>query len=348
MAEQVADWLRAEIRAGRLREVLPPCRELADRLGTSPPTVVGALAMLLDEGWVVAGGSRRPYRVAARKVRRSEPRQRLLLLSPEPISACASYTREVAEQTLLDCTRHGWETQTQVLDYRNAKSPARRWDELVRVFRPTRIIAVTGTPVLAQWALRLRLPVLFLGGSPGETTVTTVGVSLSASLRQLLRLLPDGDCLHSCLPVCGYPEVFATAIHRVYREELEARGMTFVPGYHAPYRAAPGPDEIRAALRPVFARRVPQCLIFNTIQDYLAALGMIQKHVLTGGRPPTLAFLSHDELHAWMSPRPIRFIYPLARLWALVRSWLANPEAARFNRGYILLDAIHQPAEGDA
>jgi len=213
-ADREADCLKQQIASGTLGTAFPSCRQLAAQLEVSPPTVLQALAKLVHEGWLAPGGARRPYRVVQTMGMVAKGPHRLLLLSPQPLSSCDSYTRSMVEQMVIACTAAGWDIQTRILDYRNRRYPARKWDELVRSHNPTRLVVVIGTPVVARWARRLAIPTLFLGGSPGETGITTVGVSLSALVRVLLRGLPDAVCLNFCLPLCGNPGEFATSIHR--------------------------------------------------------------------------------------------------------------------------------------
>jgi DNA-binding LacI/PurR family transcriptional regulator len=342
MADRLVTHLKGEITSGSIADEMPSCRDLARKLGVSPPTVLAALAKLASDGWLSSSGGNRPYQIVQHRRAVADQRHRLLLLSAEPISSCNSYTRAAVERLTLECAEEGWEIQTRTLDFQNAKAPTHRWDELVRIHRPTHLMAITGTPVVARWAQALALPTFFIGGSPGDTGVPTVGVSLSASMRQLLRQLPADECLHFSLPICGYPEVFATAIHQACREELEARGIAFVPNYHAPCRLGSGPGEVRAALRPVMAQRVPNLLVFTKINDYLAVEGMLAANSQPSGRPK-LAFLTHDELLDWMEPRPATFIYPFAKLWQLVKMWLTHPDAPQFNRGNLRLKPIFRP-----
>ncbi len=345
-ADRVVDYFKQQLASGALGAEIPSCRQLAAQLEVSPPTVLQALATLVSEGWLEPGGARRPYRVVQTQGAGAGDPHRLLLLSPQPLSSCDSYTRGLLEQMIIKCTAEGWEIQTRILDYRNRRYPARKWDELVRSHRPTRLVVVTGTPAVARWAGRLAIPTFFLGGSPGETGVTTVGVSLSALVRVLLRRLPAAECLHFCLPICGDPEEFATAIHQACREELESRGIPFVPGYHAPFRAAGGPAEVRAAVAPVLARQLPKCFIFKDLADYLAVLGMLTECYRHPAAQPNLVFLTHDVALDWMDPAPACFVYPHAKIWRLIKSWLANPNGSRFNRGNIMLEGIYRPGGG--
>lgn len=342
----VASRIRKEIEDGRMGDEIPSCRDLAARLDVSPPVTLAALRQLAAEGWLIPGKARRPYRVAARQEAGSTPERRLLILSSAPVVSYNSYTRATVKRLMLECTADGWEIKQSILEFKESRQPGRRWDELVTKYRPTHLVALMGTPVLARWARKLGLPAFFIGGSPGDTTVPAVGISLSGCVRRLLPDFLGRGHLHFSLPVCGYPEAYLESIRRACREELEKRGLTFVPAYHTPCRPHANGDAVRSALHEVFATRVPSALIFTRIDDYLAALGLLQRHRLMPGKDLSITVLTHDDLLDWMDPRPAHFVYPTPKYWRIVKSWLRDPASPRFNRGSIHLPATFVPETG--
>jgi hypothetical protein len=339
VAGQVIGILRHEIREGLLPEVLPSCRDLAGRFGVSTPTVLTALKQLAADGWLVPGKPKRPYRLAVPSARKPVLERRLLILSSEGIGLHSGYTQAAVKQLVLECTSEDWEVRTQILAYTNASRPGRRWDLLIGKFRPTHVVAITGTPVLARWLDKHRVPSLFIGGSCGDSNVTVVGVSLSACVRTLLQDWLERGHFYFCLPVCGYPDAFVEAMHRVCREELERRGMAFVPSYHAPSRQHGGGGEIRSVLKQVFATRMPSALIFMKLNDYLGALGLLQSHRLVDSHGFPLAILTHEDAIDWMDPRPAHFVYPYARLWRHLKGWLHSAPGSRFHQSNVRMPA---------
>lgn len=340
---QVVAFLQEEIRTGRIPDEMPACRELASRLGVSNPTVLTALKRLADSGWLVPGGTRRPYRVA-KHAGADPPKRRILIVSPQPLHALNGYTVVAVERLILECAGHGWETEFRVLDFSRAERPGRRWEEMIEKFRPTHLVAVLGTPVFGNWAKAMGLPVLFIGGSPGDSGAAAVGISLSACLRRLLPDLLDQGHLNFCLPVCGFPRQFVEAMREACREELQLRGLAFVPNYHTPSRAGGDGDALRDALKGVFATRMPSALIFTGMHFYLAALGMMQAHRPPQGDDPVVAVLTHEPGLDWMEPRPAHFRYPEQKLWQVVKHWLHEPDSPKFRFGVFQLEATYVPA----
>jgi DNA-binding LacI/PurR family transcriptional regulator len=343
LADTVAATIRDEIDRGRISEELPSCRDLAMGLGVSLPTVLVALQQLATEGLLVAGKPRRPYRLTVRPEHGPLSEKRLLILYPRWIGGLKSVTRDTVDRLHLKCAEEGWDVQIRILDYSNASRPGRRWDELLGKERPTRLVAVMGTPVLARWAKESGIQALFIGGSPGDSMVPSLGISLSACVRRLLPNLLNRGHRNFCLPICGYTELYVEALRGVCREALEDRGLTFVPAYHAPFRAQGGGEAIRAALRPVFATRPPSALIFTGLKDYLATMGMLHEYRLIPGKDVSITVLTHEDPLDWMDPQPGHFILPSNKLWQLVRNWLKAPAAPRFNAGAILLPATYMP-----
>lgn len=343
LADQVAATLRHEIECGRISEELPSCRNLATGLGVSLPTVLAALKQLAAEGLVMGGKPRRPYRLVVRPEQGPLSKKRLLILNPRTIGGMRSVTRDTMERLHRQCAEEGWDVQIRILDYSNATRPGRRWDEILEKERPTHVVAVMGTPVLAHWARGRGVPIIFVGGSPGDSTVPSLGISLSACVRRLLPNLLDRGHRNFCLPICGYPEVYVEALRQVCQEALEERGLTFVPAYHAPFRTTSGGESVRAALRAVFATRPPTALIFTGLNHYLASLGMLHENRLIPGKDVSITVLTHEDPVDWMDPQPAHFVLPSGRVWQLLRSWLKAPETPRFNVGAILLPATYIP-----
>jgi hypothetical protein len=79
------------------------------------------------------------------------------------------------------------------------------------------------------------------------------------------------------------------------------------------------------------------------LADYLAELGMLMECYRHPAAQPNLVFITHDVALDWMDPAPACFVYPHAKIWRLIKSWLANPNGSRFNRWNIMLEGIYRP-----
>ncbi len=102
MADRVVTHLKGEITSGSITDEMPSCRDLARRLGVSPPTVVAALAKLTGEGWLNQRGGNRPYQVVPHRRAMGDQRHRLLLLSTSPPPPPPPDTRAAVERLTLE------------------------------------------------------------------------------------------------------------------------------------------------------------------------------------------------------------------------------------------------------
>jgi DNA-binding LacI/PurR family transcriptional regulator len=197
---------------------------------------------------------------------------------------------------------------------------------------------------LGRWLGARHLPVLFLGGNGGDTGVTTMSVlSLSGCVRQILPDLLARGHRNFSIPLCGYPEAYAEAMGRVCREELESRGLAFVPRYHVPCGASRSGEAVRSALELVFSVRAPTALMFPHLRDYLAVLGMLEQRGLVAGKNLFVAVLGYEEVMDWMDPKPAHFVISYPRLWKHVKHWLHTPPVIYGPGTTIDLDPIYVP-----
>ena len=336
MVERVVEVLRGWEVEGR---EVPTCRELSADLEVSVPTALGAMRVLAEEGRLISGSGRRRARWSAAGVKVVET-PRILVVCPRWLGNLSMVMRTELDRLHMEANARGWGFHREFWDYGpGQKHAVKRWNEVAERVRPSHVIAVLGSPVLAAWAKRCDLPTLFLGGSPGEHQVPTLGVSLSASVRQILPHLLAAGHSHPCLPLCGYGEDHVVAIRRVFSEVFADAGLSFVPNYHVPVAEGAGMESILGLLRPVLKARLPTAMLFTDSRHYLASLNTLRKAGLFPGENLAAGILGHDVEIEWMDPQPAHFRYPLSRFRRLMLDWLLAPHAPRFQKGLILLPA---------
>ena len=181
--EVAATALADAIRTGSLAGRLPGTRVLAARLGVSAPTVAAALARLADDGVLVKSGERRAYRVAGRGNSRTKAsshgkiRNRLLILTHADIGQLVEFSRRLLEKLRDVMAGKGWTVDHQVVDFLHVKRPRRAWDRLIGIDPHTSVIALYGRGPLAEWAVRRKVRILFLGGNADGLPVPVLAVA---------------------------------------------------------------------------------------------------------------------------------------------------------------------------
>lgn len=339
LLDETVTHLRREIADGTFGEELPACRHLSAALQVSVPTVLAALERLAAEGLLERGKPRRPYRVAAGAAQAAEAGERrcVLLLSSKPLGEFDANSRSAIDRLIETAMRRGWEFQHRMLAYSGVRHPNRRWDEVLESVRPTHIVALAGTQVLAEWASEHGIPTLFIGGVPGSTSVTAIGVSLRERLEEALDVLIARGHHHISMPVCGVQESLVANIRTAFELKMRARGIPFVPNYHTPAETVRTRDSIRHMLANVIDARMPSAIVFIEWIDFVAAIGLLAEHGLFFGRDVTAVILTYDPQIEWFQPQPAHFVLPLRRLERVLNEWLMNPRAPRFRKGGLML-----------
>lgn len=350
LSDETCVHLRQEIAAGTFVGELPSCRELALSLQVSVPTILTVLDQLASEGVIEKGKPRRPYRVVENAALSFPPlheRRRILVISYKPLGEYDSNSRAAVDRIMLDAMRQGWEFQHRIVAYHGSKQPSARWDDLIDEIRPTQLIALGGTLVLAEWAARRNIPTLFVGGVPGETPVVAIGVSLKQRLAEALERLLDLGHRHICMPMTGLEDYFVAKMHQTLRASLEQRGIPFVPTYHAPLAPRGNRKAATSLISSVIAAREPTAMIFIEWIDFISAVGLLAEHGLTLGRDVVGVILTHDPQLESFHPEPASFRLPLQRLERTLSEWMKNPNAPRFRKGGLMLQPS-QFHEGEA
>lgn len=335
IAEQVARRLAAELAAAPAGAKAPSCRELAQVAKVSLPTAMKALRLLETEGFLERHGARNRFQVAEVSSQRTgNSGQRLLLIRPSWTDDIDGSTRLMVDRILFETSRLGWATDQRMFAYGpERRRPDRRWDEVLRSFQPTRILVVAGTPVIASWAAATGVPTMFLGGTPGNIGIPTLGVSLSANLARLLPGLLAAGERHISLPLCGYGEEFIQALRGRFAKALEAVGLPFVVGYHVPASTARGSAVLAELLQRVISAKPPGTLIFANVRHFMAALGLMERSGMQIGRNVKVALLTHDPILDWMNPQPACFRYPMEEFHRIIFRWLRKPHGPLFSAG---------------
>jgi DNA-binding LacI/PurR family transcriptional regulator len=328
--------LQEAIMAGQWRDRLAGTRILAKSLGVSAPTVGLALERLVKEGILSHEGPRRAYRLTE-KARRmvNKPKftgqRELLILTHEDVRELVDDTRQVIEALMRQMVAKGWLVKQQVLDYKHAKKPQKSWSRLIDRNPYTKVIAVYGSPSLAAWSTRKRIPMLFLGGDAGEHAVPTIGVVSSimaeVALGHLLALGHD----QIVFPLCDRNEKFKSTLMEVTKNAMGRAGHRYMARYHNPVSGYTGPDVMRRLLTQVFAVRQPTALVLLDWSELIAAYCFLTERGLRVPEDVSLVMLSDVVSAHWFHPDLCRFRFPRKKLVSLMIKWLEERPGSEMN-----------------
>jgi hypothetical protein len=332
--------LREGILAGQWSGRLPGARVLAKRLGVSPPTVAAALEGLAAEGLLLKPGERQAYQVA--DTRRPAPAaggaKRLLILTPEEPSALIETSRRILEVLRIRMLGKGWLVDSQVVDFLHVKRPQRAWDRIIQADHDSRVIALYGRQALAEWALRRKVRMFFLGGTPGGLPIPMVAVKSTRLLEiALLRLTALGHW-KVVIPLCDRAGTFKEAMREVTRRVIEASGHHYVASYHNPESDYLTPDVTGRIIESAFAVDPPTALVFLDWKELVTAHCVLSKLRLSVPADVSLVLLNDQMEAEWFQPALCRFRFPERRLVNTMVAWLEG-RLAQGGSGRITLPA---------
>lgn len=329
--------LRNEITGGRWDERLPGARVLANHLGVSAPTAAAALLKLAGEGIVERGGERCAFRVvgARRGVRKGKSpadSKRLLILTYKEPAMLPESTHRLIEELSVRMAGKGWEVVHQVIDFLNVKRPQRSWDQTIQVEPGTSVIAVFGRPALAEWAIRRKVRIFFLGGMTDGLPVSMAAVRSTLVAQAALARLTALGHWRIVFPLCEHPDTFKAAMGRVMKEAIEGVGRVYVKSYHNPASGTRTPDAIWRILEASFATEAPTALMFLEWNEFLTAQSYLMRAGLRIPEDVSVVLLD-DQLEAeWVYPKLCRFRFPVRRFINVMVSWLEDGGADPMER----------------
>jgi DNA-binding LacI/PurR family transcriptional regulator len=324
-----ATAIREEIESGRWDGRLPGARILAKRLGLSPPTVAVALAQLAADGWLEKPGERHAYRVVRKRRtggRKSSPpaSKRLLLLTHELQELLTETSRRILEQIRESATKKGWLVESQVVDFLHVKRARNQWDRLIQVDPGTSVIALYGRTALAEWAIRRKARMMFLGGVTNGLPVPITAVKSSQMAETAMERLAALGHWRIVFPLCDRAESFKVPLRELTRRAVESTGNTYVQGYHNPETDYLKPDVTWRLVESAFKTLPPSALVFLDWKELVTAFCFLSSRKLRIPEDVSLVLLNDQMEAEWFHPPLTRFRFPEGKIVRAMISWLEN------------------------
>jgi hypothetical protein len=316
--------LREGILSGQLTGRLPGTRPLAKRLGVSAPTVAAALEQLVADGLLEKPGERQAYRVAGAPGPggNAPSARRLLLLTHQEPGLLEETSRRILETLRQIMVSKGWRVDAQVMDFMHVKRPQRSWDRLIEVDESTWVISLYGRQALAEWAVRRKVRMFFLGGMTGGHPIPLVAVRSSALLEIALSRLVALGHWKVVIPLCDRAESFKQSIRAVSRRLIEAAGHHYVASYHNPESDYLAPDVTARIIESAFASNPPTALVFIDWKELVTAQCVLMRLGLRVPEDVSLILLNDQMEAGWFQPTLCRFRFPERRMINAMVGWL--------------------------
>lgn len=333
--EQLAEHLRREVAAGRLRGVMPGVLRLEQQTGVNRKTVEAALRLLEREGVLAAQGVGRRRRIVQPEGRRTGNALRVAVLLFEREDRGANYLLEI-EHKLAEA---GHEV---VYGPRSLMELGMRAEQVARMVARTRadawIVQAASREVL-EWFAGRELPVMAVFGRRRTLPIAGVGPDKIPAIRAATRVLiglGHRRIVFLTRRVNRLPE--PGPVMRAFLDELAAHGIDRGP-YHLPdwEESVQGLDERLESLHrvtPPTAMIVDEAPLFVAVRHFLGRLG------LAVPEDSSLVCTDDDPAFTWCTPPVSHIRWDRARVPRRVAQWVS-----RVSRGKQDLRQTIIPAE---
>jgi len=329
--DEVYKALRQECLSGKWETKLPGTRVLAANLGVSAPTVLKVLAELAHEGILIRLGDKKAYQINpnSRILLKNKPKNGkkcVLILSPSPVEDMVVTTRRVVELLKDAILKKKWDFKEQVIDYNNAKSVHKSWDQMIEVDPKTPIIAVYGKPVIAQWAAQNKMRILFIGGVTDEHA-TMVAVSSSNIAAKAIDSLIALGHRHIALPLHDRAESLRKSVRAEMKPRIESLGEVYQPNYHNPSSAHFNRETVQRMVMGYSRSTMPTAFIFLDWREFITATSCFAQLGLKVPQDISVILLN-DQLEAgWYLPEITRYTFPLEQFVKSISAWISDVSA---------------------
>lgn len=330
ISDEVYEELRTACLNGKWKAKLPGARTLGASLGVSPPTVLKAMAVLATEGILLRTGNNKAYQVNTQfsKHHQNHANSRgksILILTPSLMEELNQTTSRVVKRLKSSLTDQGWKMKELVIDYINAKKPHDSWDRMIDIDVNTPIIAVNGTPAIADWAARHNMRILFIGGLLGGRNGTVIAVSSTTIAIKAIESLIALGHRRIILPLNGRPEELKASLKSALKSRIESLGEVYQTSYHNPESPYFSREIVRDTMMMYAKSTLPTAIIFLDWRELLAAYCYLSELGMKVPKDVSLILLNDQSEAEWFSPELTRFTFPLDGFVKALKKWLTEP-----------------------
>lgn len=323
--ESTADVLQELVRSGRWPGRIPGTRLLASQLKVSQPTVQRALQLLARRGVVEAAGERRSYQARA-WVRKGAAGgeltgKRAVILTHQDLQLVVDSSRKIVDSLRRQLEANGWEVLFRSFDYLHAKAAHRSWDRILDADEGVPVIALYGRPCLAEWAIKRKIRMAFLGGVTDGFEVPLFAVKSSQMLGEAYRRLIALGHTRIVTPLCDRAASFSDTIKNEARVQHERAGLAYSAAYTNPERDYLTPDVTRNLMDSLFRQAPPTAIVLLDWRELVSVFCFLSRRGLKVPEDVSLVLLNEQTDSDWFSPPLARFRFHPNRMVRQLTRW---------------------------
>jgi len=338
LIDQVEAALAAEIATGKWPEMLPGLRSLATELQVSVPTLSAAIDRLVSKGALSSQGGRKRFRIRNSRVAlqpNHKSAKRVLIITPlGGVSALNKVTANVVQGISRDMNRQGWFINYADVDFFEAKTSRKNWDELIIGNQISLIIVVFGREVIGKWALTTGIPVCFLGGNAGDLPIPVVAVDICKVIEDALERLIDLGHKNFFIPLGVRHPALIAKMHATYSATLSKHGLNFNQVIQMPASTTHDPETAWKAMDRAWDQsEKPTALIFLDWNTCVTGTSYLTAKGLRIPNDVSVLMIANEYSSEWFRPHLAHYTFPENDLTKAVSAWT---QSKGYNRDKLL------------
>jgi DNA-binding LacI/PurR family transcriptional regulator len=325
-SEQVANYLREEIRSRRLQGGMPGSRRLAKELNIGKNTIDPALAILEEEGYLVSQGParRRLIRIPeGAKTSTANPlRVAVMLYDPED----REWAFSLKLQSRLQ--KAGWQVQYAPKTLKELSMEPERIAKSIEAIEADAWIVFAASREVLEWFAKRSTPVMACFGRSEKLAIAQTGVITSEARVELVRKLHALGHRRIVMlservrrdPKPGVPE-------QSVLDEMKRLGIKTGP-YNLP-DWDDTPEGLRDCLDSLFEVTPPQALIIATPNLFLCTYNYLRNKGISAPKDVSLTCVEYAPMFKWLQPEPARIEFDSDKVVHQIFRWLRSVERGK-------------------
>lgn len=325
-SEQLAEFLREQISAGRYRELMPGMAALAKELGTAPKTVGLALGMLEKEKLLVPQGPGK-RRLIVLPENQAPPAMRFAILLYEPEDRHLNYLLDLLRQI-----REAGHTASFVpKTLTELGMEVRRVGNLVKATKADAWVVAGGSRSVLEWFAAQPFPTFGLFGRiVGVPIASTSPKKLPATQTALRLLVALGHRRIVMITRKERREPVPGFMEQAFLDALKAQGVPTGP-YNLPDWEET-PAGYRRLLDSLFLHSPPTALLVDGSALAVATFRHFAERGIKVPRDVSLICMDPDPAFAWCDPAIAHISYDIRPCLRSIVRWVDNVARGKEDR----------------
>jgi len=331
--EQVAEFLKSEIVAGRYGASMPGGDRLSKELGVGKATIESALARLEKEGFLKSRGKGRPREVV-RSEKAAKRGLQLRMILYEPDDVLDPYALQISRK--IESSEHHLGLAAKSL--RALKHDPARVAKMVEAEKADAWIVIGGSRPVLEWFAGSRIPAFALFGRVSDLPIAATGPDKLPALREVVhRLAASGRDRIVMFAREERRKPNPGISEQVFLDALQAEGIR--PGAYNLPDWEENAEGLARCLDELFAYTPPSAILvgdsnlFVALKDYLGRMrGLAVRQV-------TLILTEPHPSFEWMKSPPPHFQWDRDQIVRNVWRWVRSVAAGKEDRKQRLVPA---------